>query len=83
MAYNQNIPQATDQLSQSQSDILNNFIALQTLIDVNHVDFASADQGKHKMLELVNQAVVPTFLATEVGFYNALFTFTGINELWF
>ncbi len=47
MSYQNNIPQPTDALSQSQSDILNNFAAIQTLIDVDHVDFANINQGKH------------------------------------
>ncbi len=36
MAYNNTIPKATDQLKNSQSDILNNFIAIKQLVDINH-----------------------------------------------
>jgi hypothetical protein len=85
MAYNANIPQPTDLLSQSQSDLLNNFMALQTLIDVNHVDFASGDQGKHKFLTLPSQGAIPPagsgFLATELGLYNAVYATTTQQEL--
>lgn len=85
MAYNQNIPQPTDLLSVSQGDLLNNFMALQTLIDINHVDFASGDQGKHKFVTFPVQGAAPVFLGGEVGLYNLLpgvpFPLTGQNEL--
>lgn len=81
MAYNANIPQPNDLISQSQADLLNNFQALQTLIDVNHVDFASADQGKHKFVEMPVQSVAPVFAAGEVGLYNLLYGVSGVNEM--
>ncbi len=81
MAWNQNIPQPTDQLAASQADILNNFQALQTLIDVNHVDFASGDQGKHKFVTFPVQAPAPAFAAGEEGLYNFLYATTAKNEL--
>jgi len=82
MAYQNNIPQPTDALSQSQSDILNNFAAIQTLIDVNHVDFASADQGKHKFVTFPVQGAAPAINAGEIGLYNALSTKTAKDELY-
>lgn len=86
MAYNQNIPQPGDQLSQSQADLLANFQALQTLIDVNHEDFASADQGKHKWVTLTQQSAIPptgsAFGASEIGLYNAVNSVTSKNELY-
>jgi hypothetical protein len=82
MPYNANIPQPTDQLSQSQPQLLANFQALQTLIDVNHVDFASADQGKHKKVTFPVQNPAPAFIAGEVGLYNFLSPLTTNNELY-
>jgi hypothetical protein len=86
MAYQANIPQPTDLLSQSQSDLLNNFQALQTLIDINHVDFASGDQGKHKWVTFPLQGATPPagsgFLAGELGLYNATSSLTAQNELY-
>lgn len=86
MAYQANIPQPTDLLSQSQSDLLNNFQALQTLIDINHVDFASGDQGKHKWVTFPVQAAIPPagsgFLAGELGLYNAVNATTTHSELY-
>lgn len=83
MAYQSNIPQPTDQLSVSQSDILNNFMALQTLIDVNHVDFANGNQGKHFFVEFPVQFPVPTTAAGEVGLYSQTSSLTSQPELVF
>jgi len=82
MAYQNNIPQATDALSQSQSDILNNFAAISTFVNVNHVDFASVDQGKHKFITFPVQVGAPVFAAGEVGLYNLLNGTTAQNELY-
>src|ERR1700679_3027455 len=82
MAYNANIPQAGDLISQSQGDILANFQAIQTLVDVNHVDFASGDQGKHKFVTFPTQNPAPTFSPTEMGLYNFVNTTTNKNELY-
>lgn len=85
MAYQNNIPQPTDLLSQSQSDLLDNFMAIQTLVDVNHVDFASEDQGKHKWVTLPSQAAIPPsgsgFASTELGLYNAVYSVSTQQEL--
>lgn len=85
MAYNQNIPQATDLLSQSQGDIQSNFQAIKTLVDINHVTFGAADQGKHKWVTLPVQGATPPagagFLAGELGLYNASYTVTNQSEL--
>lgn len=50
MAYNANIPQASDVIAISQSDLLNNFGAINTFVNVNHVAFNGADQGKHSQI---------------------------------
>ena len=81
MAYNANIPQPTDLLSQSQSDLLANFQALQTLIDVNHVDFASGDQGKHKWCSFPVQGASPATAAAEVAVFSRTSTLTTVPEL--
>jgi hypothetical protein len=86
MAYNANVPQPTDLLSQSQSDLLNNFQAIQALIDVNHVDFASGDQGKHKWVTFPTQGAIPPagsgFNPGELGLYNSVNGLTTQNELY-
>lgn len=80
------IPLATDQLSQSQSQILNNFTAIKGLIDIDHVDFANGtNYGKHNKVTLPVQATMPTFLSGELGLYNLLpispYPITGVDEL--
>lgn len=70
MPYNQNIPQATDQLKNSQSQILANFQAIKTLIDVNHGTFSAADQGKHKWVTLPQQGAAPATAASEMALYT-------------
>lgn len=79
MAYNKNIPLATDRLKDSQSDIKANFLAIPTLWDVNHysTDEASADQGKHRYVSLIEQAVNPTTAADEVGLFSKESDFTA------
>jgi len=86
MAYQANIPQPNNLLSQSQDDILNNFQAIQTLIGVNHVNFGASDQGKHKWITFPIQAAIPPsgsgFNAGELGLYNAVNTTTTQSELY-
>ena len=76
MAYNPNIPQATDTLNSSQGDLLANFMAIQTLIDVNHYDFASANQGKHMFVTMPVQTQSPGTALGEM----ALFTMNDGSE---
>jgi hypothetical protein len=82
MAYQANIPQSSDRLTDSQSDMLGNFQAIQALIDVNHYDFASPNQGKHFMVSMPAQSPAPMFAAGEVGLYAFLNSVTNQNELY-
>jgi hypothetical protein len=85
MAYNQNIPQATDALAQSQQDILNNFLANYNAFNVNHVTFnAGADMGKHKWITLPVQNPSPpiAFAAGELAMYSFLSPVTSQNEIY-
>lgn len=59
MSYQGNIPLATDLISVSQNDILNNFTSIQTAFDVNHIDFNASGAGKHKYIQLPNINNVP------------------------
>ncbi len=89
MAFNANIPQATDLLSTSQGQILGNFTQLNTAWLKNHVDFNAGDAGKHKWVTFPQQGATPpagsAFAGSEVGLYNAISAGprgTGINELY-
>jgi len=83
MAYNSGIPLASDLLSQSQDDILNNFAGIKTLVDVNHVTFDAVEQGKHSFVQFPVQSPVPTTGADEVGLYSQTSALTGNPELVF
>ena len=82
MPYNPAIPQATDIQAQSQNDILGNFQALSVWVNIDHVDFASVDQGKHNKVTFPVQAVAPVFNAGEVGLFNFLSPITAVDELY-
>jgi len=81
--YNKLIPTPTDQLNISQNDLLLNFGAISDLIDVDHVDFASADAGKHAKITFPPQNPTPVFGPTDIGLYAFLYPTTNTNELYF
>ncbi len=83
MPYNANIPLATDQLSQSQLDLLNNFQSINTWVNVNHVGFNVANQGKHFFVEFPVPVATPVTIAGEVGLYSRQSTITNQPELVF
>ena len=70
MAYQNDIPQPSDAFSKSQQDLLNNFAALKTLIDVNHETFGAANEGKHKWVSLPEQSSGPTTAVNEIALYT-------------
>lgn len=85
MAYQNNIPQATDDLSISQSDILNNFAAIDTFVNVNHVSFNGADQGKHSQITfplgpLAGQPF--TYGVGEIGLQSLNQLPTSVPDIW-
>jgi len=59
IAYDPTIPSTGGRPSAQYTDIQTNFASIQTLIDVNHVDFANTGYGKHTKVEYL-QAVTPT-----------------------
>lgn len=82
MPYQNNIPQATDRIKDSQSDILGNFAAIKTLVDINHVTFDIADQGKHKWVSMPVQAASPATLPGEMALYTKTSTYTTEPEIY-
>lgn len=83
MAYNQNIPQPTDQISVSQGQILGNFQAINSWVGVNHVGFNVGDSGKHTWVTLQQQTAPSPFLSPEVGISNYNLALTSTSQLWF
>lgn len=81
MPYNQNIPQANDALNNSQLDILNNYIAIQTFLDVNHNIFGDPNEGKHKWVSFPEQGAGPATAVNETAVYAKQSTLTNVAEL--
>ena len=81
MAYNNNIPQPGDLLSDSQADILANFQAIEALVSYDHVDFGPANAGAHNTVTFPVQAIAPVFVQ-DLGIYNFLSPITALNELY-
>lgn len=84
--FNPNIPQASDVIAISQSDLLNNFGAINTFLNVNHVPFNGANQGKHNIvtfpLVTPTPPPTPTFLDTEIGLFNQNAAPTSRPDIW-
>lgn len=80
--YNPNIPQPTDTGATMQPAVLLNFGAIMDLIDVDHVDFASINAGKHNKITFPVQSEAPTFTAGELGLFSELSGTTDVNELY-
>lgn len=73
MSYNPIIPQPTDRISQSQSQILENFTQLNNQFGLEHTAFDSgSDQGKHKAVRLLNQGGDPVTGGAEGGLYTKM-----------
>lgn len=78
MSYNPSIPQSTDLISQSQSQILTNFGQLDTQFGVDHTAFSAAsDNGKHQKVTMPEQGAAPTTAASEVAIYTKDTVTTG------
>ena len=78
--YQPAIPLSTDQLSKSQSDLFNNFGAIQLLVDQDHTDFATGtgNAGKHFRVSLPIQGSNPGFVLPDLGIYASTF-FVGAS----
>lgn len=89
MPYTANIPQATDRMADSQLPILNNFIAIDTVVSVDHVTFddATGGQGKHDRATFPRRTVAPidpVTGATEVTLFSKVSTLGALEtELFF
>lgn len=70
MAYSPDIPQATDDPSQSQPLLLGNFQEIAAAFNLNHGDFNTGEQGLHKFLQMPEQSSAPTTAANEGALYT-------------
>jgi len=80
MAWQPNIPLATDRLSVSQADLQGNFQAIDawSLVNHNSIGAAAATLGMHKWVTFTPQAapIAPLDAATHVNLWNP----TGVNQ---
>jgi hypothetical protein len=66
--YTNNIPQPTDDPSQSQNQILENFQVLDAAFTINHGPYNGPNEGKHLQLTMPTKAnPAYTYLAGEIG----------------
>lgn len=72
MTFQSNIPLPGDLISVSQGDLKNNFGALNTAWNANHIDFNTSGGGKHKFAEFPNQGSDPAGAATEITLFSKL-----------
>ena len=90
--YDATIPTAPQKLTLSQGDLLNNFGAIESLIDNDHADFQTGlgVAGQHNRVSFQTQAasppagtaVSPSFTAGQLGLYSFLNATTNKNELY-
>lgn len=83
MAYNSNIPQPADQLKNSQPQLLANFQEINTALNVNHVGFNVADEGKHKFIQFPQQIANPNTNPTEYAMFSKAGLYSGSTEALF
>jgi hypothetical protein len=82
ITYYQNIPQATDLLSTSQSQILTNFGAINTFVGIDHIVFSDAtNPGKHDKVTLPVRALPPATVAGEIALYSK--AIAGVSYLFY
>lgn len=81
MAYNENIPQASDNPSQSQAQILDNFQEISTAFNTNHGNFNAGNQGKHSFLQMPEQSSPPSTSSDEMGLYIKESSLTSLAEM--
>lgn len=84
MAYNSNIPLATDQKNISQADVKENFTQISNFVTTDHVPFTglAANLGKHNKITLIEQAADPDQVeidqATIYAKHSAITNQTGL-----
>src|SRR4029077_18551507 len=83
LAYNPNIPQVTDNRTQSAGQILANFQTINRVFADNHIALTVTDNvpGRHSVLTMRPQSVDPTTTANNVALYNKIVS--SVPELFF
>ena len=83
MTYTTAIPVSGDSLGGTRDRIRTNFQEIDSVVGVNHVAFNASGEGKHKFLQMPEQAAAPTTAANEGGFYAKVGTTPAESNLFF
>lgn len=81
MSYTANTPQSGQTLGFTRPVINSNFQTINTAFAVNHIAFNISGAGKHKFVEMPNQSVIPSPLASAEG--TIYCKSSGIAQLFF
>jgi hypothetical protein len=83
MAYNPNIPNATDYLDESQPQLKQNFQQLDTSFAIDHYAFSdiAGDTGKHKVITTVSQGTSPTAHPTTAANEPKIYAFKSLGNI--
>ena len=76
-------PNANDRISDTQPLILQNFTTLNTAWNVNHVEYGTANQGKHNFVTFPVQNPAPVITYPDVGLYSFADIVSGLNQLFY
>lgn len=71
MTYTRLIPLTGESLGGTRARVATNFLQIYNVMGINHIDFndGSGGQGKHKFLQMPEQASAPATAANEGGIY--------------
>lgn len=83
MTYTADIPISGESLGSTRDRIRGNFQENAAVFAINHVAFNTLGKGKHKFLQMPNQASAPATLANEAGFYSKVGTNPAESNLFF
>ena len=70
MTYVSDIPVSGESLGSTRDRIRGNFQEIAAVEAINHIAFNAVGKGKHKFLQMPEQAAAPAVLANEAGFYS-------------
>jgi hypothetical protein len=80
--YLNQVPQASQTLAQTQNLILQNFTTyIDFAFQVDHVPYTTPGQGKHNWVTFPLQSSLHSFTGTDSGFFSALDSFSGANQI--
>jgi hypothetical protein len=81
--YTADTPQSAQAMNNSQSEILNNFRAINELVNVNHVGFNTTNSGMHSYISMPFPSTVTTPTSTDINMYVAATGSPNACEIFF